>query len=191
VHTKAGIENGFSKVTKGPELTNSAAVSEGEGDGRLEACSMRIKGLRGRTVQGALGMVLFVLLSLLALRVEALFPVIPAGLRRFLGASPSTDLINIALVIYSFSALILILSRMMGGDLRYRGWAHLGYLGGFFLFYLYAEALPENFWAIFAAGMTIFALEYYNLWTACQEEIRREEKLMRFLSAQGKPGEGD
>ncbi|ALC16040.1 hypothetical protein DSOUD_1259 [Desulfuromonas soudanensis] len=185
------METGQQKGLEGPELTNSAAGSEGEGGGRLEACSLRIKGLRGRPVQGALGVVLFVLLSLLALRVEALFPVIPAGLRRLLGASPSTDLINIALVVYSFSALILILSRMMGGDLRYRGWVHLGYMGGFFLFYLYAGALKENFWAIFAAGITIFALEYFNLWTACQEEIRREEKVLRFLSAQEKPGEGD
>jgi hypothetical protein len=152
---------------------------------------MRIKGLRGRSVQGAVGLVLFALLSLLALRTAALFPVLPAGLRRLLGASPSTDLISIALVVYSFSALILILSRMMGGDLRYRGWAHLGYLGGFYLFYLYAEALRENFWAIFAAGMTIFALEYFNLWTACQDEIRREEKLLKFLSARKEQGEGD
>jgi hypothetical protein len=81
---------------------------------------------------------------------------------------------------------------MMGGDLRYRGWAHLGYLGGFYLFYLYAEALRENFGAIFAAGMTIFALEYFNLWTACQDEIRREEKLLRILTAPKEQGrEGD
>ncbi len=105
-------------------------------------------------------------------------PPIPDAVREFLGFSPPVTLINIALVVYTFSALALTLARMMAGSNSYRGWAHLGYLGAFYGFYYYAGELKSNFWPVFAAGLTILCLENYRVWTYCTDAIREErEKL--------------
>ncbi len=84
-------------------------------------------------------------------------------------------------MLYSFSAIILILSRMMGGSANYSGLAHVGYLAGFYFFYHFAGAMNENFWAVFAAGMTILGLESYHIWTYCMEEIKKQEEVLEEL----------
>ncbi|MDO9613807.1 MAG: aminodeoxychorismate synthase component I [Bacteroidota bacterium] len=45
--------------------------------------------------------------------------------------------------------------------------------------------LPENFWAVFAAGATVLGLEGYHLWIYCSEEIEREREVLAFLA--GRP----
>lgn len=141
---------------------------------------LEIRRLHRLSNRGMWGLALFILISIGAQQTRIL-PPLSEGARVVLGAAPPVKLISIALVVYSFSALILILSRMMGGADTYRGWAHLGYLSGFYAFYYYAEVLPENFWAVFAAGITILSLEYYLIWTYCSEAIRTEQELLRKL----------
>jgi hypothetical protein len=98
------------------------------------------------------------------------------------------------LLLYIFSAIILILSRMMSGSGKYGGIGHVGYLTGFYFFYHFSGKLPENFWAVFAAGVTVLGLESYHLWIYCSEEITRERELLTLLngrsSGSGK-GEGN
>jgi hypothetical protein len=142
---------------------------------------LEIRRLHRLSNRGLWGLSLFILISLGAQQNFDFLPTISDGARAVLGAAPPVKLISIALVVYSFSALILILSRMMGGSDTYRGWSHLGYLAGFYAFYYYAEALPENFWAVFAAGFTIFSLEYYQIWTYCSDGIRTEKELLSKL----------
>jgi hypothetical protein len=111
---------------------------------------------------------------------ERLLP-ISDQVREVLGAPPPMGLINLALVIYSFSAIVLILSRMTMGIAPDTGFSHVGFLGGFYLFYYYAGAMVENLWAVLAAGSTIMLLYLYHLRNFCAEELRKERETLAQL----------
>jgi hypothetical protein len=115
--------------------------------------------LRGRANRGLWAMALFLGISLGALKNFDFLPSLPADIREMLGAPPPVTLISTALVVYSFSAIILILSRMALNSGKYGGITHVGYLGAFYGFYHYARALGDNFWAVLAAGVTVLSLE--------------------------------
>jgi hypothetical protein len=142
----------------------------------VEEARARIRCFSARARLGQWGLIIFGLLSIAAFRFGPLLETLPQHWLSVLGPAPPVRLISIALVVYAFAALIYILARMMEGGKRYRGWSHLGYLGGFYLFYAYAGALQENFWAVLAAGLTILGLEQYRLWSHCQEVIRQERQ---------------
>lgn len=112
---------------------------------------------------GVYGLGVFVLLSLAATALQSAVPQIPIAWRARLGAAPPVELIAMALCIYVFSALLLLLARFAETDHRYRGWPHLGYLAGFYFFFFYAEALPQYFPALVGTGTTLFLLEYYRI----------------------------
>jgi hypothetical protein len=124
---------------------------------------------------------LFLLVSLAALSDFSFFPSLPANIRTMLGRPPSVNMISAMLLLYIFSAIILVLSRMMSGSGSYGGVSHVGYLAGFYFFYHFSGRLPENFWAVFAAGVTILGLEGYHLWIFCSEEIARAQDVLAFL----------
>ncbi len=136
---------------------------------------------RSRT--GLWGVLIFLFMSALAVLGKDfnLLAVVSEPTRRLLGAPPHPDLVSIALIVYSFSALILLMGRMMDGDGRYRGWGHLGFLGGFYFFFWIGGHLEGNFWAVFAAGLTILGLEYYRNWAFWSRSIRKERELLRSL----------
>ncbi|MCD6534280.1 MAG: menaquinol oxidoreductase [Deltaproteobacteria bacterium] len=124
---------------------------------------------------------LFFLISLAAAVNFRFLPPITENIRQFLGASPSPSLISIALIVYAFSALILILGRMNTASVHYRGWSHIGYLSAFYLFFYYSNTLRDNFWTVFIAGLTILSLENYRVWSVCSEAIKNEEKMLTFM----------
>ena len=126
-------------------------------------------------------MALFFLVSLGAAANFRFLPPISEEVRQFFGASPPPSLISIALIVYAFSALILILGHMNTGPRRFRGWSHLGYLTAFYLFYYYTDLLRDNFWQVFIAGLTILGLENYRVWSGCSEAIREEKKILAYL----------
>ena len=126
-------------------------------------------------------MALFFLVSLGAAVNFRFLPPISENLRQLLGISPSPTLISIALIVYAFSALILILGRMNTASVHFRGWSHIGYLSAFYLFYYYSGALRDNFWPVFIAGLTILGLENYRVWSACSEAIKNEKKILAIL----------
>jgi hypothetical protein len=126
-------------------------------------------------------MALFIALSIGAIRDFDFLPSFPSRIHLFLGEGPSAGMISAALLLYSFSATILILSRMMSGTGSSGGFSQLGYLAGFYLFYHFSGAMQENFWAVFAAGMTILGLESYQVWSWCREEIRIQEEILAEL----------
>lgn len=119
--------------------------------------------------KGLWGLVLFVLLSAGVYWLESNSLLFDGALVERFGQAPPVNLMNLALAVYAFAVLIRILCRMSDARPQYRGWAHFGYLGAFYLFYAYAQALDPHFWAIFSAGLTIFLLEYYHLWVCCRE----------------------
>lgn len=137
-----------------------------------------IRRLKARPSHSLYAMALFIALSIGAIRDFDFLPSFPPGIRELLGQPPSADMVSAALLIYSFSAIILVLSRMMSGDGKFGGFAQVAFLAGFYFFYHFTGTMEENFWAVFAAGMTILGLESYHIWTWCAEEIRKEEEIL-------------
>jgi hypothetical protein len=140
-----------------------------------------IRRLRRKFTAELIAVALFLLVSLAALSDFSFFPSFPANIRTMLGRPPSVNMISAVLLLYIFSAIILVLSRMMSGSGTYGGISHVGYLAGFYFFYHFSGTLPENFWAVFAAGVTILGLDGYHLWIFCSEEIAREHDVLAFL----------
>jgi len=146
----------------------------------------RIGRLRGRANQGLWAMALFLVISLGALKNFDFLPALPADIRQALGAAPPVNLISTALVVYSFSAIILILSRIALNSGKFGGFAHVGYLSAFYGFYHYGQELGENFWAVLAAGVTVLSLESYHIWTYHKGLIREEEEKLNRLEGRMK-----
>jgi hypothetical protein len=115
---------------------------------------------------------------------SAFLPSLPDNIRAMLGRPPSGNMIGAALILYVFSAIILILSRMMTGSGKHGTINHVGYLAGFYFFYHFSGKLPENFWAVFATGATIFGLESYHLWIYCSEGIEKEREVLAILDGE-------
>ena len=134
-----------------------------------------IRRLRTLANRGLFALALFIGLSIGAIRDFDFLPSFPPHFREFLGHPPSTNMISGVLLLYSFAAIVLILSRMTTGSNKFGPFANVGYLAGFYFFYHFSGALEENFWAVFAAGLTILSLETYHIRNYCSEEIRKEQ----------------
>ena len=141
--------------------------------------SEKIRRLKAMSNRGLLAMALFIGLSIGAMRDFDFLPSFPERIRAALGHPPSANMISAALLLYSFAAIILILSRMTTGSGKFGVFANVGYLAGFYFFYHFSGTMEDNFWAVFASGMTVLGLESYHLRTYCNEEIRKEMELSR------------
>lgn len=141
----------------------------------------KIRTLEARAQRGWWVLALFLgISSVVTFGLERLLP-IGERTRELLGAPPPTGLISLALVVYSFSAIVLILSRMTMGAAPDTGLSHVGFLAGFYLFYYYAGAMEENLWAVLVAGGTIMLLYLYHLRNYCREELRKEQENLQLL----------
>jgi hypothetical protein len=134
----------------------------------------KIRRLKTLANRGLFALALFMALSIGAIRDFDFIPSFPAHFRQLLGHPPSTNMISGVLLLYSFAAIVLILSRMTTGSDKFGPFANVGYLAGFYFFYHFAGAMEENFWAVFAAGITVLSLESYHIRNYCSEEIRKE-----------------
>ena len=150
-----------------------------------------VKRLRRFSNRGLWALSLFLFVSTLAWREFSFLPR-PDKIVASLGAPPSSQAISLVLILYTFSAIILSLSRMMAGLRHKSSFCHVGYLGVFYLFYYVAEALAGNFWAVFGAGFTILCLESYRIWTFCNEQLLKKSEQLAFLERTGRlPPEED
>jgi len=147
----------------------------------------RIRVLQSRSSRGLWSLCAFLAISLGARWEFRFLPSLPPGIRSILGAPPPANWISAALVVYSFSAIVLTLSRMMSGEGDRSGLDHLGYLTGFYAFYYFSGALAENFWAVFVAGVTILGLVAYSVWTHYSEQIGEETEKLARLERRDKP----
>ncbi len=136
----------------------------------------RIRALQRVSGRGLWLVVSFLLVSLFAYAAAGKDSVFGAQVRRLFGAPPEPHWISAALFVYIFSAIILTLGRMMEGTLTGKGWSHIAYLAAFYAFYLTTGTLEENFWAVFATGITVLSLEGYRFWTICSEKIRESQE---------------
>ena len=146
----------------------------------------RIRRLELTAGNGLWGMVLFLLVSFAAFNGFAILPDLPESVRQKMGAPPPVDLISLALVVYAFSGIILTLARMTIDTGSYRGFMHAAFFTGFYAFYHLSGGLPDNFWAVFLAGVSVMGLESYHLWTRHAAAIRKQQALLEALRA-GRP----
>jgi len=138
------------------------------------------------SIRGILALSLFLGISMFAWWG---FPFIPAPetVTAYLGKPPSARIISIALLLYTFSAIILSLSRMTAGIEHRSSFCHVGYLTGFFLFYYFGKSLEDNYWAVFGAGITILGVESYRIWSFCAEGISKSREDLEYVTRTGRP----
>ncbi|MDX2481651.1 MAG: menaquinol oxidoreductase [Desulfuromusa sp.] len=141
----------------------------------------KIKRLELHSSTGLWILALFTVLSMGAFRNFDFLPPLSEGIRAALGAGPPVKYINWALVMYGFSAIILILTHMASDNKPRGALAHFGYLGAFYLFYHFSEGLRENFWAIFVVGLTILGLQSYHVWNYYHEKIQEQREILEEL----------
>jgi len=146
----------------------------------------KIRRLEARSHRGLWALALFTLVSVVASRGFDLLPKLPESAWEALGTPPSPDLVSLGLIVYTFSAIILILSRMTLGHTPSPGFAHVGYLTGFYVFFHLADGKSENFWAVFAAGVTILGLASYHLRNHLNEAVRQEREVLATLDRREK-----
>jgi hypothetical protein len=140
--------------------------------------------LRRLSTRGLWSLALFLLISLIAWRNFPFLPP-PEAFITHLGTPPSVQLISTLFLIYTFFAILLSLSRMIAGVAHNGSFSHVGYLSGFFFFYFITKALDDNYWAVFAAGITILGIESYRIRVYCQEAIVRNGERLDYLEKTG------
>ena len=146
----------------------------------------RIRIYRLQARKGSLGLILFVVISIFAIPGFRFLPDLPEKARQILGAPPKPEWISLALVVYVFSALILILARITQGSGGYRGWSHLFYITSFYIFFGFTEVARDSFWAVFVSGLIILGLENFAVRNHSKEVIEEElEKLKKLEKARG------
>jgi hypothetical protein len=121
---------------------------------------------------------LFTGLSIGAYREFEMLPTLGENVRALLGAGPPVNMINWALVLYGFCALIIALAQMTGNK-RPRGvLANFCYLSAFYAFYHLTGAMRDNFWAVFTVGMTILSLQGYHVWNYYRDQVREQQEIL-------------
>lgn len=137
-----------------------------------------LRRLHSQSYQGMWAIAAFAVVSVPALLSDRIFPPLTAETKKLLGTPPSSNMISALLVVYAFSAILLVLGRITNGSAKMVSFSHIGYLTCFYGFYYFSGVLPENFWAVLATGMTILSLESYHIWSFCTTQIKEiEEKL--------------
>lgn len=144
-----------------------------------------IKRLNRFSTRGFLALSLFFVISILAWWGFPLLPA-PEAVTAYLGKPPSARIISTVLVLYTFSAIILSLSRLTAGIEHCSSFSHVGYLTAFFLFYYFGKALEDNYWAVLGAGITILGIESYRIWTFCAESISKKNEQLAYIIRTGR-----
>ena len=149
---------------------------------RIEA---RIRQLERASGSGLWSMVLFLLVSFGAYDNFSFLPELTEDFRRFLGTPPPSEMISLALVIYAFSGIVGTLARMSRNIKPFRGLIHAAFFTAFYAFYFLSGVLPDNFWAVFFAGLSVMGLENYYLWSHSNEALKKERELLGNLRGGG------
>jgi len=138
------------------------------------------------STRGILALSLFLVVSILAWWGFSFLPA-PDTVTAVLGKPPSANIIGIALLLYTFSAILLSLSRMTAGIEHRSSFSHVGFLTAFFIFYYFGKSLEENYWAVFGSGITILGVESYRIWTFCAEGISKNREDIEYVTRTGRP----
>jgi hypothetical protein len=137
------------------------------------------------SIRGILALSLFLVVSMFAWWGFFFLPA-PDTVTAYLGKPPSAHFISIVLLLYTFSAIILSLSRMTAGIEHRSSFSHVGYLTAFFLFYYFGKSLEDNYWAVLGSGITILGVESYRIWTYCAENISKNREDIEYINRTGR-----
>jgi hypothetical protein len=140
-----------------------------------------IQRLRTRSHRGIWAIAAFACISIPAMLSHQIFPPLTPEVKKMLGTPPTSNMISALLVVYAFSAILLVLGRITNGSPKLVSFSHIGYLICFYAFYFFSGVLPENFWAVLATGMTILSLESYHIWSYSLAKIKEEEEALAIL----------
>lgn len=168
---------------------HTQAVSAGEAAVDIQVfrqgLEREIDRLNRSSSRGLQAAALFLAVTLLA---RGGFSFLPGAdpVRALLGAPPSARVIGTALLLYTFFAVVLSLCRMAAGIGPQNCFGHVGYLTGFYLFYYFGKSLDENFWAVFAAGVTVLGVESYRIWTFAAENIAKKQEQLSYAVRTGR-----
>jgi O-antigen ligase len=149
---------------------------------RVEA---RIRRLERASLAGLWSMVLFLLVSFGAYDNFSFLPELTEDFRKLLGTPPPSEMISLALVIYAFSGIVATLARMSRNIKPFRGLIHTAFFTAFYAFYFLSGVLPDNFWAVFFAGLSVMGLENYYLWAHSSEALKKEREMLQSLRGRG------
>jgi hypothetical protein len=163
----------------------SATAGRSQRDSLSKELNADIKRLSTLSNRGLWAMSLFMLISMMAWQDFPLLP-LPDTVTALLGAPPTPGMISMVLLLYTFSAIILSLARMMAGIEHKSSFCHVAYLTTFFLFYYFAKALDDNYWAVFGAGVTILSVESYRIWSYCRETLERKKEQLEYVKKHGR-----
>ena len=155
------------------------------GDELRQRIEVRIRRLERVSLAGLWSIVLFLLISFGAYENFSFFPEISEEFRRMLGAPPPSEMISLALVIYAFSGIVGTLARMSRNIKPFRGLMHTAFFAAFYAFYFLSGVLPDNFWAVFFAGLSVMGLENYYLWAHSNEALQKEREMLARLRGDG------
>lgn len=171
---------------RGDQLSSDINEIRDSADILRQELSAEMDRLNRFSIRGILALSLFIAVSILAWWGFSFLPT-PDRVTAILGKPPSADIVSIALIIYTFSAIVLSLARMSTGIEHRSSFSHVGYLTAFFLFYYFGKSLGENYWAVFGSGITILGVESYRIWTYCSENISKIKEDIEFVTRTGRP----
>ena len=142
----------------------------------------RIKHFERASTTGLWSIVIFLLASFCAYDNFSFLPDMSTELRQLLGPPPPESMISLALVIYAFSGIVQNLARMSQNIKPYKGFVHAAFFIAFYIFYHLSGYLPDNFWAVFFAGLSVMGLENYYLWAHSHDAVKKEKELLKSMS---------
>ncbi len=169
----------------GDQLSGDITESRDCADTIRHELGREIKRLKRFSTRGVLALSLFLVVCVLAWWGFPFLPV-PDTVNVFLGKPPPARIISIVLIVYTFSAIILSLSRMTSGIEHLSSFSHVGFLTAFFLFYYFGNNLEDNYWAVLGSGITILGVESYRIWTYCAESIAKKKEDIEYVIRTGR-----
>jgi len=170
---------------RGHQLSDDTVATRGSADALRQELIKDVNRLHRFSIRGILALSLFLVVSILAWWGFFFLPA-PDTVTALLGRPPSARIISIALLLYTFSAIILSLSRMTAGVEHRSSFSHVGFLTAFFLFYYFDKSLVENYWAVFGSGITILGVESYRIWTFCAEGLSKNREDIEYITRTGR-----
>ena len=179
-----GIEHNMERADNNQSVTAGATACDTR-DSLRQGLLDEIKGLRQFSNRGLFALSLFLVVSTLAWRNFPYLPR-PEAIIASLGPPPTPQIISLVLILYTFSAIILSLCRMMANMRHRSSFCHVGYLSVFYFFYYLADGLSDNYWAVFGAGFTILLMESYRIWTYCNENVVKKNEQLACLERTGR-----
>ncbi len=113
------------------KLTAAGSSTAGDTDQLRREITDNIRRLQRLSNRGLWSMALFIILCIGAWNGFSFLPTLPDHIRAALGKPPPVTMISAALALYTFSAIILTLARIMSGSDKYSGFSHVAFYPDF------------------------------------------------------------